>query len=262
MGAGPDIAEAGSVDRGVTLGGREAGVAEEFLDRAEVSAGTEQVGGKAMPERVGRRVFGEAGAAAVVTHCLAGDGRVEAGTAGANEERGVFGAGGVEGEPGGHGVADRGEEGDDALLAAFAEDAEAGNGGAEGADIEGQGLGDSEAGAVEEREEGGVAGLPARIGVFGADVFDEGGGFGGCEGAGRRRADAGAAQERGRWINDGVVAGEVVEQTADGGEMAGSGGVGGTCAGLRGEPGAEIGLAEGGEVGQSRLVAEMVREKT
>ena len=47
-------AEVLAVDVGVDLGGGEVGVAEHLLDRAEVGAALEQVGGEAVAERVRR----------------------------------------------------------------------------------------------------------------------------------------------------------------------------------------------------------------
>ena len=41
------------VDVGVDLGGRDVGVAEHRLDRAEVGAVLEQVGGEAVPQHMG-----------------------------------------------------------------------------------------------------------------------------------------------------------------------------------------------------------------
>ena len=81
---------------------------------------------------------------------FAGDGRVEPGATGTDEKRNVVGAGRVVNEPGGDGVADGGQERDDAFLAAFAQDAEtAGSGGTEMADVEGKRFGDPETGPVQ-----------------------------------------------------------------------------------------------------------------
>lgn len=48
-----DFAEAAAGEVGVDLGGGEAGVAEQFLDGAQVGARFEQVGGEGVPEGVG-----------------------------------------------------------------------------------------------------------------------------------------------------------------------------------------------------------------
>ena len=55
-----DGAEAVLVDVGVDLGGGDVGVAEHFLDDAEVGAVVEEVGGEAMAELVGMDFLGEA----------------------------------------------------------------------------------------------------------------------------------------------------------------------------------------------------------
>ena len=57
--------EALLVDVSVDLGGGDVGVAEHFLDDAEVATIVEQVAGKAVPQRVRRDVFRDAGAARV-----------------------------------------------------------------------------------------------------------------------------------------------------------------------------------------------------
>jgi len=48
-----DVAEAVAGDVGVNFGGADGGVAQEFLDDAQVGAMLEQVGGEAVPEHVG-----------------------------------------------------------------------------------------------------------------------------------------------------------------------------------------------------------------
>ncbi len=55
-----DGAEAVLVDVGVDLGGGDIGVAEHFLDDAEVGAVVEEVGGEAVAELVGMDFLGEA----------------------------------------------------------------------------------------------------------------------------------------------------------------------------------------------------------
>src|SRR6187551_368132 len=60
MGGAIDRAQAGGVDVGVALGGREAGVAQQLLDGAQVAAGRQQVGRKGVPERMRLHRFGEA----------------------------------------------------------------------------------------------------------------------------------------------------------------------------------------------------------
>src|SRR5262249_37368825 len=60
--------QAGGVDGGVALGGGERGVAQQLLDRAQVGAGAQQVGGERVAQRVGRRALGEAKPAAQARH--------------------------------------------------------------------------------------------------------------------------------------------------------------------------------------------------
>lgn len=55
-----DVAKMGVGDVGVDLSGADVGVAEERLDRAEVGAVDEEVGGEGVAEGVGGNVFGNA----------------------------------------------------------------------------------------------------------------------------------------------------------------------------------------------------------
>lgn len=55
-----DVAKMGVGDMGVDLGGADVGVAEERLDRAEVGAVDEEIGGEGMAEGVRGNVFGDA----------------------------------------------------------------------------------------------------------------------------------------------------------------------------------------------------------
>ena len=59
---GAGDAEAGFLeDMGVNLGGGNVGVAEEFLDGADIVARLEEVGGKRMPEGMATNGFWDAG---------------------------------------------------------------------------------------------------------------------------------------------------------------------------------------------------------
>ena len=49
--------QAFGIDLGINLRGRQRGVAEQFLDRADVAAASEQVRGERMAQRVRRRGF-------------------------------------------------------------------------------------------------------------------------------------------------------------------------------------------------------------
>ncbi len=56
-----DFPEAFLIDVGVDLGGGDVGVAEEFLDDAEVGAAFEEVGGERVPQQVRVDVLLDAG---------------------------------------------------------------------------------------------------------------------------------------------------------------------------------------------------------
>ncbi len=58
------------VEVGVDLGGGEAGVAEQFLHRAQVAGGFEQMGGEGVAQQVGVNPAGGAAALAVVGEAL------------------------------------------------------------------------------------------------------------------------------------------------------------------------------------------------
>ena len=125
VGGGIGLHQAGLVDAGVDLGGREGGVAEELLDGAEVAAGLEEVGGERVAEGVGGRGRGQAELHPRRRDDLLDVARVERAAAGAAEERG--GGVGREGREGAvvlDGGAGDGQDGDEALAAALAADAE------------------------------------------------------------------------------------------------------------------------------------------
>jgi hypothetical protein len=65
------------VDPGVNLGGRERGVAKQFLDRAQVAAAGQKVGGKGMPQGMWRRAIGQAQRAAQPFHGELNDSRAK-----------------------------------------------------------------------------------------------------------------------------------------------------------------------------------------
>src|SRR5437879_8349588 len=54
-----DGAEAGRIDVGVALGGREAGVAQQFLDGAQIAAGAQEVRGEGVTQGVRRHAVGQ-----------------------------------------------------------------------------------------------------------------------------------------------------------------------------------------------------------
>ena len=124
-----------------------------------------------------------------------------------------------------------------------------------------EGLGDAQAAAVEQGEEGDVAGL-GKLGFGG--VGDSGGeraGVGGRQGFGEGRRHFGRAEQGGGRVVDAVAAGEEAEEAADGGEVAGAGAVASAGIGFGGEPGAEVGFAQGGQRGEGGGGAEVGGEE-
>lgn len=145
----------------VDLRGREAGVAEEGLDAAEVGAGVEQVGGEGVAEFVRADAGGDAGVVEVALQQRPdGDGAHP--LANTRDEKGaVFDAGGLAVD------LDRLQrwrtDGNDALLAALAEDADALGVGIDALHIERAELGEAQAAGVEELQHRGIAhGHPGR----------------------------------------------------------------------------------------------------
>src|SRR6185369_14201536 len=60
MGVAIDLAQPHGIDIGVTLRGAERGVAQQFLDAAQIAARTQQMGGEGMTQRVRCCRFGQA----------------------------------------------------------------------------------------------------------------------------------------------------------------------------------------------------------
>lgn len=121
-----DLAQAAFGDVGVDLGGGDGGMAEEFLDDAEVGPMFEEVGGEAVSEHVGGDGPADSGEpGAFADSEPEGDGGE--GRAAPGQEDGARAAGGEEGGSrdleialeGGDGDA---ADGDDSFLAAFADD--------------------------------------------------------------------------------------------------------------------------------------------
>src|SRR5215468_10346232 len=75
------------VDAGIDLRRRERGMAEQFLDRAQIAATGQKVGGKGMPERVRRGAVGQAERAAQPRHCELNDAGAQGSAAGADKDR-------------------------------------------------------------------------------------------------------------------------------------------------------------------------------
>src|SRR5215467_9618217 len=79
--------EARGLDRGVALCSREAGVAQQLLDGAQIAAGSEQVGCKTVAEGVRGRGFRQAEETAQRRHLSLHNPRIERPAAAADKER-------------------------------------------------------------------------------------------------------------------------------------------------------------------------------
>ena len=86
-----DLHQPRRIYRGIGLGGRERGMAEQFLDRAQIAAGGEQVGGEAVAQRMRGGVGGQAELEPGALHHLGHQPRVERPAALAAKE-GIAGA--------------------------------------------------------------------------------------------------------------------------------------------------------------------------
>ena len=160
----------GGVDVGVDFGGEDGFVAEHFLDDAEVGAAFDEVGGEGVAEGVGGDFLVDARDERLLFDEVE-DGHPAQRAAVFVEERDVvegrFGGGGagveVAGESGGGDV----PEGDEPLFVALADDAHEALFEVNVRDLQVAGLGDAQAAAVEDFEDGAVAeGAP----VAGGDV--------------------------------------------------------------------------------------------
>lgn len=226
-------------DAGVALGGGELGVAEEFLDGAEVGAVAEQVGGVGVAEGVGVKARVAVGKEPVFLDEQLDAAGGEAGAAAVDEQGIVFSLadsevaferfGGLRGV------------GHEAFLAALAADAEPAFGAVEVFEVEADALADAEAAAVEKFEDGVVA--------FGLVLFDDGdhllfGGDGG-EGLG----EFGGEQELGGVVGVPAHLEGVLQQAADGGDLFAKGGGVLLVAIEFGEPAPEVGQLDGFEGG-------------
>jgi hypothetical protein len=83
--------EAFGLDRSIALGCRQAGMAQQLLNCAQIAAGTEQMSRKAVPQGVRRGRLGEAEKTAQRGHLALHDPRVERSAASADKERAVLG---------------------------------------------------------------------------------------------------------------------------------------------------------------------------
>jgi hypothetical protein len=77
MGSGVGLEQMLAVDLGIALGGREARMAEQLLDGAEIGAGAEQMRGEGVPQRMRRRRLGQPKCAARTRDDELDDARLE-----------------------------------------------------------------------------------------------------------------------------------------------------------------------------------------
>ena len=91
MGAAIGLDQAFGVDFGVDLCGRQRGVAEQFLDRAQIAAAREKVRGEGMPQGMRRRRLGKPERAAQPRHGELNDAGRKRPALGADEQRALVG---------------------------------------------------------------------------------------------------------------------------------------------------------------------------
>ena len=122
-----DGAEPGCIDVGVALGRHQGGVAQHFLDGAQVGSALEEVGGRRVAQSVGRNVMYSGLRGHSMDHG-ANDARIDAPASVSEEERAAAGLPSqlrsASYEPVIEGVLGRRTVGNDALLVAFTKDAD------------------------------------------------------------------------------------------------------------------------------------------
>ena len=89
MGGAIGLHQAGAVDRGVDLRRRQRGMAEQFLDRAQIAAAPQKMGGEGMAQSMRRRAVGQAERAAQPRDGELDDARRKRAALGADEQRPV-----------------------------------------------------------------------------------------------------------------------------------------------------------------------------
>lgn len=160
MGGLVSASEAVGGDVSVDLGGGELGVAEHFLDASEVGASVEQMGGEAVAEFVGRDLGIEPRGEQMAFQAVLKGARWErAGIVTAAPEDGLIGfwAQTQDLPVGLHRPEGMGTDGNEALFAAFAEDADHGFVRVQILHAQAAEFGDTQAAGVDEFENGGVA---------------------------------------------------------------------------------------------------------
>src|SRR4051794_37525877 len=86
MGVAIDLQQPLAIDAGINLSGRKRSVAEQFLDRAQVTAAAQEVGCERMSQRVRGRAIGQAERATQPLHRELNDSRTEWAAAGADKD--------------------------------------------------------------------------------------------------------------------------------------------------------------------------------
>src|SRR5579859_6421004 len=90
MRAAIDLEQALAVDAGIDLRGRERGMAEQLLDRAQIAAARKQMRSERMPQRMRRGAVGQSQRAAHPLHGELDDARTQGAAAGADKDRRVL----------------------------------------------------------------------------------------------------------------------------------------------------------------------------
>ena len=234
-------------------------MAQQFLDRAQVAALGEQVGGEGMAQSVRRRGIGQAERRAKFPDQQLHDPRAEAPALLADEERPVRRQRmGAKHEITVHPLADGRQDRQDALLVTLAGDDQRRTE-RRGAAVEAERLGDAQAAAVDQGQHRMVAGRNPGFRVVGFRPAEQVAGLGHAQGLGHGVGQFRRPQPRDRWIMQYILFIQKIIETAD-------------CrnrprrraprlAGARGEPRPEIRACQPGQGRPVRTFAAMVAEK-
>ena len=221
-----DLFEAGAVDVGVDLGCCDVGVAQHFLDDAEVGSAYEQVRCEAVAQHVG--VDLEAGGFSVVLHELPDADAFEGAACAREQQRALAAA--VEfvefGAAVGNVIVDcllgGLAHGDEALFVAFAGDADDADGGMDVGQGDRADFAGAQAAGVEEFEQCAVAQVDGCCGLFGGNLCGGGEEFAhlrGREDVGEFFPARGAVEDGGGVELAAIGGAGPAEEDADGGEV-------------------------------------------
>jgi len=152
MGAVIDFKKPRSVDAGIDLGRRQAGMAEQFLDGAQIAAAGQKMGGEGVAQCMWGRRIGQAEGASQLLHLSLDDGRLQWATAGAAEKGLLIGQMvGADIAVTGDRLGNDAQERHDTGLAALALDAQRPRAGFDLAGKQAERFGNAQAAALEER---------------------------------------------------------------------------------------------------------------